>query len=192
MYRSYIILVLLVTLSFSSEKINRTSELELFLFKIGFEALLSDVKTVKSQTNLNTKDLENVTTKLEYVFNEITKNKTTLEKNFNDNSSIEINNFKEIILGLEKRIINLETKKTINTKKLTKTHKKNKQDVKYSKAIVQADLLKAYIKPLLNSKIIKLFKKGKVLDVEYCDKFGWCKRKNKNEFFARYLVELIN
>jgi hypothetical protein len=56
----------------------KTSELELFLFKVGFESLLKDVDITKNKSNLNESELKKLNSKIEIIMTELYKDKRVL------------------------------------------------------------------------------------------------------------------
>ena len=71
--------VLLSCLFANEEDKKAATQLEMFLFKVGFESLLGDVRVVKDKSNLNSKDIANIQNKVQYLYSEYTKNKTKFQ-----------------------------------------------------------------------------------------------------------------
>lgn len=60
-----------------------------------------------------------------------------------------------------------------------------KGEVKTTRAIVVRN------KPFIKAKIVAHMKKGTKLDIQSCDKFGWCKLSGKKEYVAGYALKKI-
>lgn len=197
MRRLFYMFILVLTLSFSNEDINKTSQLEVFLFKVGFQGLLNDVENIKMKSNMNTKDLENLTNKMEFIVTEITKNKTSLIENNNDyTSNQEVTDLKVMVKILEERINNLENSlKEVNKEKTKEIYVRPKKTVIIKDNILQAkittDISKVYSKPMLGSRVIEALKKDRVITLKYCNKYGWCKMNDQSGYVKRYLLKII-
>lgn len=171
----------------SSNNIVKTSELELFLFKIGFESLLNDVENTKDKSLDNEKQLSKLNEKIKIIMDEIYKNKRVLKDDktqkiiLTDSSNEQIKQMKDEILFLKTQINQL--KKTFTSK--TKLVKNKVEEVRV--LVNEANLRD---KPFSDASIIEVLPKGTVLDIEYCNKYSWCKIKNKEAFIAKYLISL--
>jgi len=193
MFKIILILGLGFSLLMSKEKSSLSSELEMFLFKIGFESLLTDFQIQKEQTNHNTKDIESIAKKLDYVFEEITRNNLDL-----DNPNSESESYKQLmksISRLENKIENLEKEKEKAANKIIYTKSRKKENKKYilsnSKVFVNFDVLETYIKESKKSKVLRKLKRGTIINVEYCNIFSWCKIKAKKEYFSFVFVKEV-
>jgi len=193
MFKIILILGLGFSLLMSKEKSSLSSELEMFLFKIGFESLLTDFQIQKEQTNHNTKDIESIAKKLDYVFEEITRNNLDL-----DNPNSESESYKQLmksISRLENKIENLEKGKEKAANKIIYTKSRKKVNKKYilsnSKVFVNFDVLETYIKESKKSKVLRKLKRGTIINVEYCNIFSWCKIKAKKEYFSFIFVKEV-
>jgi len=193
MFKIILILGLGFSLLMSKEKSSLSSELEMFLFKIGFESLLTDFQIQKEQTNHNTKDIESIAKKLDYVFEEITRNNLDL-----DNPNSESESYKQLmksISRLENKIENLEKGKEKAANKIIYTKFRKKENKKYilsnSKVFVNFDVLETYSKESKKSKVLRKLKRGTIINVEYCNIFSWCKIKAKKEYFSFVFVKEV-
>ena len=86
-------LLLCLNILFSEDEnknIVKTSELELFLFKVGFESLLKDVDLTKNKAEMNEEELKKLSSKVELIMNEIYKERRVI--NGENNSSFTLNN----------------------------------------------------------------------------------------------------
>ena len=127
MKKGICILFFLVTFLFSQGKDGNISSLELFLFKIGFKGLLKDVSDLKEKSNLSEKEFILLTNKVEYIYNEITKDKIGLEKLSKDKNSVkQVENQEKLKL----KITLLENKINLLENKLIKVMRTNKRENK--------------------------------------------------------------
>ena len=112
-----IFLTLSINILFSNEtKAVKTSELELFLFKVGFESLLNDVEITKDKSNLNEIELEKLNSKIEIIMNEVYKEKRVLISD--EKINITNSNLEKVLISLKKEVSFLkeELNKLIETK----------------------------------------------------------------------------
>lgn len=45
--------------------------------------------------------------------------------------------------------------------------------------------------PYPNSAVKNVYFQGDIIQIEFCNKYGWCKLKNKNEYIAKYKIVVI-
>lgn len=170
----------------------KTSELELFLFKIGFQSLLKDVDTTKNKVSLNEEELIKLNSKIEIIMDELYKNKRVLKS---DSSSInvddttthkEISKLKEEIFLLKKQIKELSIKKVVKENK--KLNKENKTVVKFAK-VIREDI-SVRLAPSPTARVVDTYKIDTLVEIESCNRFGWCKVKSEEKYIARFLLSL--
>lgn len=177
-----------ITLLFSQENnVVKTSELELFLFKIGFESLLKDVEVTKDKSTLNEIELNKLNEKVELIMNEIYKDKRVLNNSLNEsatntNNSLEIEFLKQEIDNLKKEISGLKTQKIENKEVNLSTE--DKVVVNYPEVFLRS-------KAHPESEIVGKVYKNDELNIEFCDRFGWCKIKDKEAFIAKFTLKGI-
>lgn len=152
----------------------KTSELELFLFKVGFESLLKDVDITKNKSDLNEEELVNLNSKIEIIMNEIYKTKKIPFETISDKDLIkEVSNLKKEVSFLKK-----ELNKILNTNiKITS----NKYKIKAQTANIRS-------KPSRNARIITVLSKDTIIDIDSCNNYNWCKFKNEEKYIARFLL----
>lgn len=186
-----IILCLNIMLAEENSNIVKTSELELFLFKIGFESLLKDVDATKSKTNLNEEELKKLNSKIEIIMNEIYKDKRVLQS---DNNTVQItnssNNNEELkLLKKEIELLKIQMNELKNVKE--KIIEKTTDEIKKSNKVeIKVELANLRDKPTSSSNIIDVLVKGDLLEIESCDRFGWCKIKGEKKYISKFLLEL--
>ena len=103
-----VMLILCLNILFSQEEnqnVVKTSELELFLFKVGFESLLKDVDSTKNKSEINEEELKKLSSKVELIMNEVYKEKRVL--NADNNSTVVINSSDKQEIELLKKEIEL-------------------------------------------------------------------------------------
>jgi hypothetical protein len=168
------ILLLFTSLISSQKEIPKATQLEMFLFKIGFTSLLQDVNIEKNRTKLNSQDIKKLKSDITYILNKL-----------NVKQFEELSKQPKIIYDnsiLLKKIENLEQK--INSLK------KIKLTNKLSKLKLYINVPKANIreKPGIKSKIVRKVYLNDIINIEFCNKHGWCKIKNKNQYIAKFLL----
>lgn len=170
----------------------KTSELELFLFKIGFESLLKDVEITKDKSNLNEEELKKLNDKVELIMNEIYKDKRVLKV---ENSSIQTPVNNEEIIKLKEEVALLKEqmkslKNDLSVKKIEPINQNEQEINKASNATVTA--LKGYIrvKPISSSQVLRVANQNESLDIESCDRFGWCKIRGEKAYIAKFSLQL--
>ncbi len=109
----------------------------------------------------------------------------TIEKKQNEQikSNIEVEELKMEILMLKNQLENFSTtpKKDVNNSNYTIESSEVKKLTANSKTInVRA-------KPSRKSKIMRVLKRGEIIQIESCNKYGWCKIQGKDEFIEKYL-----
>lgn len=182
----------LVSFLFSQEvkeenRVVKTSELELFLFKVGFQSLLSDVDITKDKAIENEKSIVELKNRVKIIMDEVYKDKRVLvEKNENISldrtSKDELLKLKEQIEYLQKEVALL---KEIKNKTIIKEKIANNVFVNTSNSNVR-------VRPNTDSKIVFTLNKGEKVDLKSCNKFDWCEIevKNKKGFIAKFLLNL--
>jgi hypothetical protein len=165
----------------------KTSELELFLFKVGFESLLKDVDITKEKSNLNESEIVKLNSKIEIIMNELYKDKRVLTNDskrvVNINTSNE--NIKKEILILKDELSIL--KKQIN--KLTGNKKAQKIVLATKDYKIRVDSANIRSGAFPNAKVIDVLNKETVVSIEYCNSYGWCKLKGEKKFVSRFLLK---
>ncbi len=185
-----LIFIFAFTLVFAGDnKVVKTSELELFLFKIGFESLLKDVDLTKDKSNLNEEQLKKLSKKVEYIMNEIKKDKIIIKEDSFSSSNTKNNiSNKEIIL-LKKQIKDLKTQVDNLKSKSLETHKDNKINTINKSAFINIKSADLKEEPYHSSQTLEILKRGQTIQIEYCDDFQWCKVSGKNAFIPKYLIK---
>lgn len=167
----------------SNDNVVKTSELELLLFKIGFQSLLKDIEITKEKTKLN----ENEISKIRLMVDELYINRRVIK---NDNSTVIIKDesYKEEIkkLHLQINFLKEEIKKLSKiTEESSKIHKKRKEIT----ARVVVDELNVKNKPYYKAAIIYILKRNNTINIEYCDNFNWCKIENETAYIPKHLLK---
>ena len=178
----------------------KTSELELFLFKVGFESLLTDVDITKNKSNLNENELKKLNSKIEIIMDELYKDERVLtndSKNIDIKYNIDENIKKEIsTLKGEVSLLKNQISKLLLNKKLEVNKEKKIQVKKAKNVVLKAKQYKIKVnsanirsKAFPTAKIIDVLDKGTLVSIEYCNKFSWCKLKDEEKFVSRFLLE---
>ncbi len=179
----------------TEQKIQKATELEMFLFKIGFTSLLTDFENEKNITKTNTTDIKELKANIKYILQDMNKNKIegenyqSLKQN---NNIIPINNSKNDNLTKEIKYLKNEINKLkvyINKQNINLSKKISfKKNIK-NKVVINSKKASARNAPSSNAKIIKQFFFGETILIEYCDKYGWCKISNKNLYIPEFLLK---
>ncbi len=196
---------------FANENVVKTSELELFLFKVGFESLLKDVEITKDKSKLNEDEINKINEKIELIMNEIYKNKRVLVDDSNEQKTDENISNKQILQL--KREIDFLKKEMLNVKKSIKKvdelneeieeikDKKLEEEVikKDNKSIsskdtkkvrVASDFLAIYSRPITQAKVLEKISRDEILEIRKCQ-YGWCKLANNRGYIREFLVKKI-
>ena len=251
-----IILIILIVCSLNAEDkvANKPTELEMFLFKIGFTSLVNDFEKEKEIRTLNTDDIKQLKENIEFILQKL--NKDNLEKvvttkaissqneiklleeiqTLRDELNLLKNEVKNQIpvgdLGIPKEEIQKENQKTeakeiqnkevkqqkvktikakVIPKKVPKkvvkkvpkkvVEKVLKKVVKSSDSkrvvtqreantlkpiLVRVQKVKTKIGPFKTTRDVNTLYYGDTVKIEFCNKYGWCKIKGKNEYIAKY------
>lgn len=216
MFRYIFVVLLSFNSLFSNENLVKTSELELFLFKVGFESLLKDVDLTKDKSELNTQEIKSINEKVELIMSELYKDKRVLLNDSNENNisnfdKEELNNLKKEIAYLKSEILKikdskLEKKETLvkNKNKKVKQNsivKQNKIEKKNLKKIEKKEGLKkmrvatkylaVYSRMDTDSNVIKKLEHNTIIEINTCTNAGWCRLKDENYYVRRYLIKEI-
>ena len=146
-------------LSGNEKDTKNSSELELFLFKVGFESLLYDVDISKNKSNLNEKESSKLNSKIEIIMNELYKEKKVLIDNDNlniitekeKNLKDEVSNLKDEVDFLKEQLRKLtsepKSKPIIKVMKIKNTPKEKieKETKKVSKYYLDIKRINKYI-----------------------------------------------
>ena len=130
-------LILCLNILFSEDEnknIVKTSELELFLFKVGFESLLKDVDLTKNKVEMNEEELKKLSSKVELIMNEIYKERRVINGEnhssftLNNSNNEEIENLKNEIALLKTQMQELSKNKIESKEEITVDIKKEQND----------------------------------------------------------------
>ena len=184
-----------------NKNIVKTSELELFLFKVGFESLLKDVDLTKNKTEMNEEELKKLSSKVELIMNEIYKERRVIngENNssftFNNSNNEEIENLKNEIALLKTQMQELSKNKIENKEEISVDIKKEQNDKilvtqkeETKIKIVSVDNSNIRNEPSTQAEIVEVVKKDTQLQIEFCDKYDWCKLKDEEKYISKFLL----
>ena len=184
-----------------NKNIVKTSELELFLFKVGFESLLKDVDLTKNKAEINEEELKKLSSKVELIMNEIYKERRVIngENNssftLNNSNNEEIENLKNEIALLKTQMQELSKNKIESKEEITVDIKKEQNDkiLENQKEetqikIVAVDNSNIRKEPNTQAEIVEVVKKDTQLQIEFCDKYDWCKLKDEEKYISKFLL----
>ena len=184
-----------------NKNIVKTSELELFLFKVGFESLLKDVDLTKNKVEMNEEELKKLSSKVELIMNEIYKERRVIngENNssftLNNSNNEEIENLKNEIALLKTQMQELSKNKIESKEEITVDIKKEQNDkiLENQKEetqikIVAVDNSNIRKEPNTQAEIVEVVKKDTKIQIEFCDKYDWCKLKDEEKYISKFLL----
>ncbi len=192
-------LLLCLNILFSEDEnknIVKTSELELFLFKVGFESLLKDVDLTKNKAEINEEELKKLSSKVELIMNEIYKERRVINGEnhssftLNNSNNEEIENLKNEIALLKTQMQELSKNKIENKEEITVDIKKEQNDkiLETQIKIVAVDNSNIRKEPNSQAEIVEVVKKDTQLQIEFCDKYDWCKLKDEEKYISKFLL----
>ena len=184
-----------------NKNIVKTSELELFLFKVGFESLLKDVDLTKNKVEMNEEELKKLSSKVELIMNEIYKERRVINGEnhssftLNNSNNEEIENLKNEIALLKTQMQELSKNKIESKEEITVDIKKEQNDkiLENQKEetqikIVAVDNSNIRKEPNTQAEIVEVVKKDTQLQIEFCDKYDWCKLKDEEKYISKFLL----
>jgi len=184
--------ILLITNLYSFNDLNQTS-LDMFLFKIGFKALASDVEIEKNNTKNNKIEINKLKEQVQSMLDMNSKNKLYKPLSLNDNkeSNNKIKLLEDKIEFLQKKlddILKLKVKNIITNKDKTNVIiNTNKKEL--INTYVAVDETGVYISKSKNSELLYKLKRWDKVKLSYCTKYGWCKLYEKDGFIAKYKLK---
>ena len=174
----------------------KTSELELFLFKVGFESLLKDVDITKDKSNLNESELKKLNSKIEIIMTELYKDKRVLTNDVKETKNINTNIVSTDDKKLVKDISELKEEVTFLKNQINKlildkrTNKKTKKIVLNAKEYkIKANLVNIRSGAFPTARVVEKLSKDTLVNIEYCNKYGWCKFKDEKKFVSKFLLK---
>ncbi len=184
-----------------NKNIVKTSELELFLFKVGFESLLKDVDLTKNKVEMNEEELKKLSSKVELIMNEIYKERRVINGEnhssftLNNSNNEEIENLKNEIALLKTQMQELSKNKIESKEEITVDIKKEQNDkiLENQKEetqikIVAVDNSNIRKEPNSQAEIVEVVKKDTKIQIEFCDKYDWCKLKDEEKYISKFLL----
>ena len=184
-----------------NKNIVKTSELELFLFKVGFESLLKDVDLTKNKAEMNEEELKKLSSKVELIMNEIYKERRVINGEnhssftLNNSNNEEIENLKNEIALLKTQMQELSKNKIESKEEITVDIKKEQNDkiLENQKEetqikIVAVDNSNIRKEPNSQAEIVEVVKKDTKIQIEFYDKYDWCKLKDEEKYISKFLL----
>ena len=184
-----------------NKNIVKTSELELFLFKVGFDSLLKDVDLTKNKVEMNEEELKKLSSKVELIMNEIYKERRVINGEnhssftLNNSNNEEIENLKNEIALLKTQMQELSKNKIESKEEITVDIKKEQNDkiLENQKEetqikIVAVDNSNIRKEPNSQAEIVEVVKKDTKIQIEFYDKYDWCKLKDEEKYISKFLL----
>ncbi len=163
---------------------NKTKNaLEMFMFKVGITSLTYDLENEKKNIFNNSSEIEQLKKDIKYLLKQNIKNRLVIKEDI----SLPINNTqnKDITnLKLENEKLKLYIQKLENKNKVTKS---------IEKIVVKINVQKVSTRkiPFQNGEIIRYLYLNDIIKIENCDKYGWCKLQDKEEYIPKFKLEFI-
>ena len=157
------------------QQVDDKTAFEMLLFKTGVTSLSKDFEIEKENISNNRKEIENLKKEVQYLLQENMKLKLGVQDSHLEDENKMLKN------QLEKLKMELTIQNTNN-------ETKQEQKDEYLDAIVSDNLASSVLTPYPNSKKVKFYTKGDTLKIEFCNKYGWCKIVDKNEYIAQYKI----
>jgi regulator of replication initiation timing len=172
MIKKIFIFVVFMSLLMGYEpEVDEKTAFEMLLFKTGVTSLSKDFETEKVNIANNTQEIENLKKDVQHLLQENMKLKLGVsESSLEDENKI----LKEQVEKLQKQ---LALKNEIKEK-----------DNKVIKAVVWDSVASSVKAPYPNSKKVKYYHKGDILQIEFCNRYGWCKIAQNKEYIAKYKI----
>ena len=174
----------------ASEDIPKATQLEMFLFKIGFTSLVDDFNNEKNITKLNTNDIKELQENVKYILSQQNNNKLqelTSKIVVHDDTTKLLSEIKI----LREEVNQLKSKYNV----LKSVEEKEKVIVQEEQPIVQS-IMTIRVKevnvrksPFPASEVVKTLYQGDKVDIEFCNKYGWCKLKDEKQYIAKFLLQ---
>jgi regulator of replication initiation timing len=160
-------------MAYESEVDEKTA-FEMLLFKTGVTSLSKDFEIEKENIENNTQEIENLKKNVKYLLEENMKLKLGIK-----DSSLEDENkiLKAQLEELQKQLNNKQEKVIVN-----------KNESKFIEAVISDLIASSVIAPYPNSKKATYYNKGDILQIEFCNRYGWCKIAQKKEYIAKYKI----
>ena len=180
-----IFLILLLICNLSANDINETkSALEMFMFKIGITSLTYDLENEKKNIYNNSSEIEQLKKDIKYLLEQNIKNKLVIK----DDEPLMISSGpdKDIEkLKAENKKLKLYIKKIEN-----KNRTKIKKRAKGISAIVDVPKVSIKKRPFQNGAIVRYLYQNDIVDIESCDRYGWCKLQDKEEYIPKFKLSI--
>lgn len=175
----------------------QATQLELFLFKIGFNSLLNDYNNSKEDISQNSQKIKELEKKMDYIIvklNELSKeNSLSIKPKINENATVE-----EKVIELKK----LSVKDTNNTiTPVVASNDTNESLIDYDYIffgvkdnekfqIRRQDGISIYSKPnRQTSQKIGTLEHLSIIELDGCNRYDWCKLKGKEGYIPKYLIK---
>jgi regulator of replication initiation timing len=152
--------------------VDEKTAFEMLLFKTGVTSLSKDFEIEKANIEHNTQEIENLKKEVKYLLEENIK----LKLGASDSSLEDENKILKAQLQKLQKQLSLESTKQIKSKN------------KFLKAIVWDSVASSVVSPYSNSKKVNYYHKGDHLEIDFCNRYDWCKIAKKKEYIAKYKI----
>lgn len=181
-----LVLALIITINlFAQDEKPQATQLELFLFKIGFNSLLNDYNNSKSDISNNSEKIKELDKKMDFIITKLNQ-LSTEDKLIIDKKAPTINTPKNI----EKvpKIVNKNIEIITNTENDDFAFVGIKDNELFQ--VRRQNGINLYSKPNREKAVIvRTLEYKTIIKLDGCNKFDWCKIKDKEEYIPKYLVK---
>lgn len=208
MIKYFMILLFCFNILLAEQNGNKASELEMFLFKIGFDDILKDVEVNKEKSSLNEKEIKALNEKIELIMNELYQNKRVLLNDTKEALPIkqteidiqkEMQKIRSEITFIKQEIETLKNEKApiVKEVEVSQTQVENTQEIKTiepktknkgKKMRVATEFLALYSGPDTKFEIFGKVNRESIIEVEYC-RLGWCKIVDEKYYVREFLIK---
>lgn len=169
-----IVLIFCSIYLFAYNDIDNKTAFEMLMFKSGVTSLTKDFEIEKDNIQKNSNDIEVLQKEVEYLLKENMKLKLGSQ---------------DINLQEENKLLKQELEKLkvmIENQTLPKRKKVHSSNQKQIMVRIGHNNGTSYREAHPNSNHVYTYERNSVIKIEYCDKFGWCKIQNKDEYLPKY------
>jgi hypothetical protein len=175
--KKYLSIVLVSSVLYSTE-VDTSTALDSLVLKAGITALINDFEREKNITKQHSDDIEELKQNVKFLMEQSLKSKFSVESNvqntpISNNTDLELESLKEENKKLREYI---EELKELKTKVILNT---NQAKVIHEKASLKSA-------PFQNANRTRFVYFADILDIEECNKYGWCKLANTKEYIPKY------
>jgi hypothetical protein len=181
-----ILSLLLLSSVMYAQDTNPSTALESLVLKAGITSLIHDFEREKNITKQHSVDIEELKQNVKFLMEQSLKNKFNVDSDVQtvpiSTNSDEIEKLKQENLKLKAVIEQLQSKKVVVNKPIATLTKQAK--VTHEKASLKS----APFQSAIRTRYVYF---SDILEIEECNKYGWCKLQDKKEYIPKYKIRFI-